>query len=137
MIHNIYFDGGSALSTVCVYDDYRDLYWTEKIVPKMTNNQLEYIALIKGINYVKNYYGGLGEILFIGDSELIIKQMKNEYKVKKYHLKQLHESVMREFRSSDIENTSGHFKWVSREKNKAGIVLEELLRKTKRVIING
>jgi len=47
---------------------------------KETNNVAEYSGLILGLNKANEL--GIKELLVMGDSELIIKQMKGEYKVK-------------------------------------------------------
>ncbi len=53
-----------------------------------TNNVAEYKALIGGINLAKEL--GANEVHLIGDSELVVKQVRGEYKVKNAGIKPLH-----------------------------------------------
>jgi len=55
-----------------------------------TNNQAEYLALLLGIFYLKKYicHGDLAAI--ISDSELLVKQISGEYRVKNPALNPLH-----------------------------------------------
>lgn len=55
-----------------------------------TNNQAEYLALIIGTLYLRNYLSGHDLILITSDSELIVRQIKGQYRVKDPDLKQLH-----------------------------------------------
>lgn len=128
MIHKIYFDGGTALNAICIYDEDRKQYFVSNAKKGLTNNTLEYMALLKAVKYAHEYYGITAGFIFCGDSELIIKQMNNEYAVKKIHLKDLR---------NDINTHLAHvksvkFTWTPRGKNKAGVVLEEMLLITNR-----
>jgi len=55
---------------------------------KETNNVAEYNGLVLGLK--KAYELGVTELLVMGDSELIIKQMKGEYKVKSENILEFH-----------------------------------------------
>jgi len=83
----IFTDGGArgnpgkAASGIIIKDE------KDKVIKKhseylgeLTNNQAEYKALIKGLELVKELKPQ--EVVCYLDSELIIKQMKQEYKVK-------------------------------------------------------
>jgi len=61
-----------------------------KKVGKVTNNVAEYLALIKALELALKYEK---EVTCILDSELIVKQLNNEYKVKNVKLKTLFEKV--------------------------------------------
>jgi ribonuclease HI len=58
-----------------------------------TNNVAEYRALLLGIERAAAL--GAEELELIGDSELIVKQVKGEYKVKDATLRELHAEVKR------------------------------------------
>jgi ribonuclease HI len=58
-----------------------------------TNNVAEYRALLLGIERAAAL--GASELELIGDSELIVRQVKGEYKVKDATLRQLHDEVRR------------------------------------------
>lgn len=76
-----------------------------------TNNVAEYRALLLGIELAKDL--GAEEVEFIGDSELIARQVSGEYKVKKADLKPLHAAVLSALR--DLESWS--MRSVPREQN--------------------
>lgn len=131
MTHKIYFDGGSALKMICIYDEDRKESFTDKFEDKLTNNELEYKALWKAVSYANAYYGNISAVTFLGDSELIIKQMKGEYKVKRLNLRKLRNNIVEEITQKGINDFRNHFIWVPRESNNAGIILEGILKKVK------
>lgn len=57
-------------------------------IGEATNNVAEYRALIRGIEEAASL--GADEVELIGDSELIVKQMLGQYKVKNAGMKPLH-----------------------------------------------
>jgi ribonuclease HI len=58
-----------------------------------TNNVAEYRALLLGIELAAAQ--GASEVELVGDSELIVRQVKGEYKVKDATLRKLHTEVKR------------------------------------------
>ena len=52
-----------------------------------TNNVAEYRALVAGLEKARDL--GLGELEVVSDSELLVKQMRGEYKVKNAALREL------------------------------------------------
>ncbi|HEU5143513.1 MAG TPA: ribonuclease HI family protein [Solirubrobacterales bacterium] len=58
-----------------------------------TNNVAEYRALLLGIERAAAL--GASEVDLVGDSELIVRQVKGEYKVKDATLRELHGQVKR------------------------------------------
>jgi ribonuclease HI len=61
-----------------------------------TNNVAEYRALLLGIERAREL--GANELELVGDSELIVRQVKGEYKVKDATLRELHGEVKRALR---------------------------------------
>ncbi len=61
-----------------------------------TNNVAEYRALLLGIGRATEL--GAAELELVGDSELIVRQVKGEYKVKDATLRELHAEVKRTLR---------------------------------------
>ena len=61
-------------------------------IGEATNNVAEYRALLAGINRAAEL--GATEIDLVGDSELVIKQVRGEYKVKNAGIKPLHAEVL-------------------------------------------
>ena len=76
-----------------------------------TNNVAEYRALIAGLE--KAVEVGVDELEVVSDSELLVKQMRGEYKVKKETLRGLHEEA------SDLARRLGSVRYraVRREHN--------------------
>lgn len=66
-----------------------------KFLGVQTNNWAEYEALICALTETKKHFGPTvsEEVAVKMDSELIVKQMKGEYKVKHPELKKQHEKV--------------------------------------------
>jgi ribonuclease HI len=67
-----------------------------------TNNQAEWKAVIFGLEEILNSFGGDSEVQVFLDSELVIRQISGQYKVKHPDLIPLHQKVkalMREFKS--------------------------------------
>jgi ribonuclease HI len=65
-------------------------------IGRATNNVAEYKALLLGIELAKTL--GASELELVGDSELIVKQVKGEYKVKDATMRELHAEVKRALR---------------------------------------
>jgi ribonuclease HI len=65
-------------------------------IGRATNNVAEYRALLLGIERATEL--GASELELVGDSELIVRQVKGEYKVKDATLRELHAEVKRALR---------------------------------------
>jgi ribonuclease HI len=79
----------------------------------MTNNQAEYQAIIKALMKARNFVKT--KIVVFSDSELVIKQLNEEYRVTKPHLKILKEETMnlvKEYTSVRFEHVSRQNKWI-------------------------
>ena len=104
--------GPSAIAAVFYNEDLEILNSCSEFIGNATNNTAEYKALILGIeSALKNSYSNLDIRM---DSELIVKQIKGEYKVKDENLKLLHAKA-RELLSKVEYYTISH---VRREQNK-------------------
>ena len=79
---------------------------------KATNNQAEYTALIYGLKAAAEL--GAGEVSVFADSELVVKQMKGEYKVKNADLQEKHGEAKRVAAGFKKVN----YTYIPREKNK-------------------
>jgi ribonuclease HI len=62
-------------------------------IGEATNNVAEYRALLLGIERAATR--GAAELELVGDSELVVRQVKGEYKVKDAGLRELHAEVER------------------------------------------
>ena len=73
--------------------NYENEIWGKSVFVgnKNTNNQAEYTGLIIGLTEAKNV--GIKHLTVEGDSLLVIKQMRDEYKVKSDKLLELHKKA--------------------------------------------
>ena len=76
-----------------------------------TNNVAEYRAMLLGIELAREL--GAKEVELIGDSQLIVRQVRGEYKVKDPNLKPLREKVVKAL----VDFDSWSIKDVRRERN--------------------
>ena len=83
--------GPAAIAAVLADADGTILDERSETIGRATNNVAEYRAVLLGIERA----GALGaaELELVGDSELIVRQVKGEYKVKDATMKQLHAEV--------------------------------------------
>jgi ribonuclease HI len=92
--------------------------WNEYL-GKATNNQAEYKAIIKSLEILAQLLQGSDSaadmIEFYADSELMVKQLRNEYKIKNPDLKLLHAEFTKKVRNLGIRYTISH---VERDLNK-------------------
>lgn len=116
----IYSDGGSrgnpgqgAIGFV-VYEGKKEIYKKGEKIGHCTNNEAEYQAVIRALSYADKEIDK-AQIKFYLDSELVVKQLNGEYKVKDQKLKPLFLKI-----KEKIINLGGtiSFTHVSREKNK-------------------
>lgn len=125
----VYFDGGTALSCICIYDTAIDKHFVKKFSKGRTNNELEYLALIEAINYALKVEGEHKTVRFCGDSELIIKQMNHEYRVKNKYLRRFYFRALEMLEPFRVKDIRIEFVWMGRNANHAGVILEALLKK--------
>ena len=83
----------------------------KKFLEKITNNQAEYLALINALQ--DSHKQGYNNISLYLDSELIVKQIKKEYKVKNDKMIPLYKQVIKL-----LENIQWTITHVKRDKNK-------------------
>jgi ribonuclease HI len=83
--------GPAAIASVVAIPDGEVLEERSEAIGKATNNVAEYRALLLGIARARAL--GATEIELIGDSELIVRQVRGEYRVKDAALRELHARV--------------------------------------------
>jgi ribonuclease HI len=106
------FDGGSrgnpgpaGIGIVISSSDGTPLVTLGRFIGRATNNVAEYKALITAMEEALKL--GAKKILIRGDSELVIKQMKGEYKVRHPDMKPLYEraqDLLAQFDATKIEH---------------------------------
>ncbi|MFQ6674228.1 MAG: ribonuclease HI family protein, partial [Fidelibacterota bacterium] len=95
-------------------------------IGRATNNEAEYRALIRGVEYVRELQGE--KITVYSDSELVVKQLSLEYKVKNDRIFKLYSRAKKLFEGFE----SWHITHVSRGANrKADILSKQALREGK------
>jgi ribonuclease HI len=123
------FDGGSrgnpgqaAIAAVLSAPDGTVLARRGELIGTATNNVAEYRALLLAIELAGELPAS--EVELIGDSELIVKQVRGEYRVKDAGLRPLHAEATRALR----EVPKWSIRSVRREENAAadGLVNETL-----------
>jgi ribonuclease HI len=110
------FDGGSrgnpgpsGIGVVLSAQDGTSFVTVGKYIGAATNNVAEYMALIYGLEQATKL--GAKKIIVRGDSELIIKQMRGEYRVKNPALKDLYakaRELVHGFKSVQFEHNLRH-----------------------------
>jgi len=83
-----------------------------KNIGKKTNNEAEYTAAYLGIQRAIEL--GAKSIHLYTDSELIVKQLKGEYKIKKTELQELRKEIVVLVANHQIDIT---YTWIPREQN--------------------
>lgn len=105
--------GPAALGFVLTDSSGRVVHEEGKYLGETTNNVAEYSALIAGLKTALEL--GANSVIVRMDSELIVKQMSGEYKIKQPHLQEL----AKEVRTLLAQLSSYEIKHVLREHNKA------------------
>src|SRR5215213_9539953 len=100
------FDGGSrgnpgpaGIGVVLRAADGTPLVTLGRFIGRATNNVAEYKALITALEKAREI--GAERIKVLGDSELIVKQMRGEYRVKNPDLRVLYDEAQDMVRSFD------------------------------------
>jgi ribonuclease HI len=97
----------------------------KKYIGRMTNNVAEYYGLIAALDYAESH--GVRAIRVESDSELLVKQMRGQYKVKSEDLRPLFERALKMSKAFD----SFRIEHVYREQNReADALANEALDET-------
>lgn len=83
--------GPAAIAAVVTTPEGEVVEATGEAIGAATNNVAEYRALLLGIERAREL--GARELELIGDSELVVRQVKGEYRVKDANLRKLHARV--------------------------------------------
>jgi len=96
----MFFDGSSkgnpgiSGAGACICENEEEIWFQTMFVgDHETNNVAEYSGLILGLQEAVRR--NIKEITVKGDSELVIKQMRGEYKVKSSHLRELYNKALK------------------------------------------
>ncbi len=96
-----------------------------------TNNEAEYHALLQLLSILRDHLprrdGDLrtmGDVKICSDSELLVKQVNGEYKVREERLKKLRDGAKQMI--DEVESVA--LEWIPRDENLAGLWLEGKIR---------
>jgi ribonuclease HI len=109
--------GPAAIAAVVATPDGEILEERGERIGTATNNVAEYRALLLGIERAREL--GADEVEVVGDSELVVRQVKGEYKVKDAGLKPLHQKAQQALRDFDAWS----IRHVRRDDNEAADLL--------------
>ena len=115
----IYVDGSlsSLGAQIAVSDSEENLIINKKFRKKLTNNELEYEAILAGLLLAKE------EDTICSDSKLCVEQINGNFKIKQDHLKPYAENAKKL-----LEEKKCLIIWVPRDKNPAGKILERVVK---------
>jgi ribonuclease HI len=119
----IHTDGGArgnpGPSAIGVVFDHDDWQWQhERYIGETTNNVAEYTGVLDAIQHLPKIMEerrSVTKLDFYLDSELVVRQLCGQYKVKEPTLQKLHQSALEGLRSLAIPYSFNH---VRREQNK-------------------
>jgi ribonuclease HI len=83
--------GPAAIAAVVIDSSGEVLAERAERIGEATNNVAEYRALLLGIDLAKQL--GADQVEFVGDSMLIVEQVRGNWRVKQEHLRPLHAEV--------------------------------------------
>jgi len=95
--YKMYIDGAADLHSKTsgiggvIYRDDEEIFTFSEYVDDLTNNEAEYGALIYGLKSLLKL--SVLNIIIYSDSELVVKQINGEYKVKNDRMKKLHDET--------------------------------------------
>jgi len=119
----VWVDGGTRGSVVCLaIGNLRIVKRRKKRKGKgkLSNNELEYLALILALQYLKTNGMSEDEVEIYSDSKLVVNQVLGKWQTNERHLSTLMQKTLELFRP----NYS--LKWVRRDLNVAGRHLEKI-----------
>ncbi|MBK8981234.1 MAG: ribonuclease HI family protein [Ignavibacteria bacterium] len=119
---SVYTDGasrgnpGNSAIGIAVYDiDNKPVFEYKKHIGTGTNNSAEYRALIYSIEIIKNLKIDFELVNFYCDSELVVKQVRGEYRIKNPDMIKLSQEFFNGLKNLHKRYTITH---ISRDKNK-------------------
>ena len=102
---SLYIDGAADLHSKTagiggvITKDGEEVFSFSEYLHDATNNEAEYAALVKGLKYLIQLKLLIANIY--SDSELVVKQIKGEYRVKHPRMQKLYKEAMDQFQHMD------------------------------------
>ncbi|OGW86715.1 MAG: hypothetical protein A3C35_01755 [Omnitrophica bacterium RIFCSPHIGHO2_02_FULL_46_11] len=135
-----YTDGGArgnpgpaAIGVLVCDSEGEILLEHSETIGEATNNVAEYRALVEGLKQARQL--GAKELNCFLDSELVVKQLSGEYKLKNHNLQKLFDEVRkveREFRSVSYTHMRREEGGMRRADQLVNFALDEAIRKARR-----
>ena len=135
-----YTDGGArgnpgpAAIGVLICDDQNEILFEHaETIGEATNNVAEYRALIEGLKRAKEL--GADEVDCFMDSELVVRQLRGEYKLKNYNMQKLFDEARRtegQFQRVSYTHLRREEEQMRRADQLVNFALDEAVRKAKR-----
>jgi ribonuclease HI len=91
--------GPAAVAAVASDSKGKVLDERSELIGRATNNEAEYRAVLLGIELARSL--GADELDLVGDTQLIVKQVQGQYKVKQKHLQPLRDEVLKALKVFD------------------------------------
>ncbi len=119
-ILSIHTDGGArgnpGPSAVGVVFDSGNFHFEHgRYIGEVTNNVAEYTGVLDALSNLSEVPAPVTELHFFLDSELVVRQILGQYRVKEATLQQLHTEVIKQLRATGLPYRFTH---VRREQNK-------------------
>ena len=95
--YKMYIDGAADLNTQTsgiggiIYKDDEEIFTFSEYLHDLTNNEAEYSSLIHGLKSLLKL--SILNIVIYSDSELVVKQINGEYKVKNSRMRKLYDQT--------------------------------------------
>lgn len=122
MILKVFTDGaskgnpGKAAIGILINDENdSELIAYKEYIGKATNNVAEYKAFLKSLELLKTFNGNIDKVEFFADSELMVKQLNGQYKVKDANLNVLYNETRNLLSHLNITHT---INYIPRTENK-------------------
>lgn len=96
--------------------------------PKATNNFAEYCALGYPLRWLKDQ-GWRGNLAVTGDSQLIVKQVNDEWRCNKEHLQELRKRIWKLLEELELNSSNFSLEWVPRDLNEQADALGRIAYK--------
>ena len=118
IVTDIYVDGGTRGSRICLVDTSEHKTIIKTRGGDLTNNELEYLAVLYALDYINNRHKK-DNVTIYSDSKLIVNQINGEWRITTERLQPLYDKCIK--RMTDKIK----IKWIGRDSNLAGIILED------------
>jgi len=118
---SVYTDGGSRGNPgisgfgIVIYDEKNQIiHKISKFIGIKTNNEAEYSALLEALVWIRDHQTGFTLVKFYSDSQLLVRQINGQYKIKAANIKPLYQLALSVIADIHIPCT---FHEILREKN--------------------